>query len=222
MQLNKSYRCFSFAALLAASLISTGHAFAVGGAQEAAGSAKDADCQGTGVDSKIQSWCPLIVKTLNDPSSCAYKSLQQLQGKPVKGLEKVCPGSGGLTAATAVKLTMATMVTESSGDPNATGDGGKSQGLLQTTTGDAFEDCKTGDQKDPETGMRCGLCEMLDPIAKSGTMIGDQPGSQEGLGKQFGPWRRQEAKQMDAAKKACGGGGDGGGGTAKAAPSVGA
>ena len=136
---------------------------------------------------------------LADTNTCAGKAMQKLKNMDVANLDKVCPGAK-MDIPVATALVLATMKRESDGNPNDVGDGGRSRGLLQTTTGDNFSDCKSGNQADPTTGLKCGLCEMFEPVSKSGVLYGK---GATGLGKQFGPWRRSLAGQIADAKTAC-------------------
>ena len=172
--------------------------------------AGNGDCASLGLEAASSYWCKEVMDILNDPSSCAGEALKNMEGKPIPKSEEICPGSSGGIAKEQWQAIILSMVqVESGGNCSATGDsGGKSVGLLQTTSGDSTKgnpksnkEC-SGDQTECRRGLKCGMCLALDNVRQSNKLFEEK----EGLGTMFGPWRSKNAsyqKQLDLAKKAC-------------------
>jgi hypothetical protein len=169
-----------------------------------------ASCGSAGLAPKVGQWCGKVKEILADTNTCAGAALQGLNGKPIAKANEIC-GSDIVTAEQWQAIILSMIEVESSGECGTAGDGGKSQGLLQSTDGDrskgpqaakSAQEC-TGNQKDCMTGLKCGMCLAIDNVAAANSLF---TGGSEGLGTMFGPWRSGNAshtKQVDLAKKAC-------------------
>lgn len=159
-------------------LVST-PSFAISGLQSAAGGGDSASCEGMGLESNVGQWCEAVWKILSDPSTCAGEEV----AKPkvaLKGASTICPSAGdGLSKEHWHAIIMSMIQVESSGKCETTGDaGGKSQGLLQSTDGDRAPNPKSaqecsGDQKQCEVGLKCGMCLALSNANASGALYED-------------------------------------------------
>ncbi len=159
-------------------------AFAISGAQSAVGGGDSASCQGMGLESNVGQWCKTVWKILNDPSTCAGEEVTKKVA--LRGASTICPAAGdGLSKEHWHAIIMSMIQVESSGKCETTGDaGGKSQGLLQSTDGDRAPNPKSaqecsGDQKQCEVGLKCGMCLALSNANASGALYEEGSGSQD-------------------------------------------
>lgn len=151
-------------------------------------------------------YCTMLKGILDDPKSCAHQEIANLtdasssasgQAPSIDGMGQFCANYSSLDSGTDFyyQLLSVMVYTESRWSPKATGDGGRSKGLLQISLTDAgsYSDCKNLTAKnifDPYTNLKCGSCIAMKNLARDRSMGSGHAGtrSSKGLARYFGPF----------------------------------
>ncbi|MGE4131006.1 MAG: hypothetical protein AB7F86_05175 [Bdellovibrionales bacterium] len=163
--------------LLTVMMMFSSSTFAALGAQTAVSGSDSTSCSGMGLESNVGRWCGAIMKILNDTSTCAGEEASKKTR--LKNAANICPQAGDALSKEHWQAIIASMIqVESSGKCTAKGDGGKSLGLLQSTSGDSAPNPKSkteckGDQTNCEVGLKCGMCLAMSNANSAGILYQD-------------------------------------------------
>jgi hypothetical protein len=167
-------------------------------------------------------YCADLNQILNDPTSCAYRALQEITQEAaspngVKDLNKFCPNFASMQSGTQQTMVfeqiLAGLITkESEWDAhgkerpwtNASGAPMGGLGLFQIGVNDSAKggDCAAINSTsimDPKTNLRCGACIALVNLAHDhamGSGVGDH--GTIGMARYFGPFRDGQSAKRDS------------------------
>lgn len=155
--------------------------------------------------------CQVIANTIEN-DSCTSQFTDVLARENIEDMEQFCPGwtqmRGDPVKRTAMLtgLVAAIVRTESGWRNGATGDGGKSKGMLQLTTAtDRRHGCSCGQLSDEHNmgqNLRCGTHMIISFMARDKT-VGRGTGDYgaRGIARSFGPFRDGRGERADIMRR---------------------